>query len=307
VIKIGLVGARGYVGRELIGELDRDPSFELVFASSRGLAGRKLSETQGLEHLARFGDLQAEDLGPEEIASREADVIVLGLPNGLAEPFTQKLEEKKLIIDLSADNRHKDGWVYGSPELNGAAIPGTNRIANPGCYATAGNLAIWSVHQAIGGPVSVFGVSGFSGAGTSPSPKNDPEILADNVLPYGFGGHVHQGEMAIATGQEVVFAPHVAPFFRGLIATVTIPLKEPMCREELLGLAKANLGTAPHTKVQEELPQLKQAAGTDDCTIGGFAVSADGRHVTISSVLDNLRKGAATQAMENIALALGLT
>jgi N-acetyl-gamma-glutamyl-phosphate reductase common form len=305
MIRVGLIGARGYVGRELIGELDRSGEFELVYASSRALAGQELRETEGLSGLRRFGGLVARDLSPEEAAVESVDVVVLGLPNGLARLYVQALGHIPLIIDLSADHRHQDGWVYGSPELNGEALPGARRIANPGCYATAANLAVFGLLPACRGPISVFGVSGYSGAGTTPSPKNDPEVLKDNILPYGFGGHGHEGEIAAATGRSIVFAPHVASFFRGLIVTVVAPLTQAFTAQELAAMAEERFAPYPKVRVQPELPQLKDAAGTDFCIIGGMAVSQDGRSVTVSSVLDNLRKGAATQALENIRLALG--
>ncbi|MCQ8184467.1 hypothetical protein [Parvularcula maris] len=305
MIRVGLIGARGYVGRELIGELDCDPAFELAYASSRALAGRRLRDTDGLSSLSRFGDLEVRDLSPAEAAREDVDVVVLGLPNGLAAPYVEALGKAPLIVDLSADYRHREGWVYGSPELNGKAVRGASRIANPGCYATAANLAIAGLLPAAGGPISVFGISGYSGAGTTPSPKNDPEVLRDNILPYGFGGHGHEREIAAATGRDIIFAPHVASFFRGLIVTVTAPLTEPMSNQQLLSLAEERFRPYPNVRVQAELPQLKDAAGTDLCIIGGLAVSPDGRSVTVSSVLDNLRKGAATQALKNIRLALG--
>ena len=156
MIRVGLIGARGYVGRELIGALDADERFDLVYASSRALAGKALNVSPGLQGLTRLGEFVAENISAEDTASRPIDVVVLGLPNGMSGPYVAALEDKQpdaLIIDLGADHRYQEGWVYGSPELNGAAIPGARRIANPGCYATAANLALAPLKE---GPSLLF-------------------------------------------------------------------------------------------------------------------------------------------------------
>ncbi|MEM7741041.1 MAG: Asd/ArgC dimerization domain-containing protein [Pseudomonadota bacterium] len=307
MIRLGLIGARGYVGRELIGAIDTDDQFDLLYASSRALAGRALGSSPGLSGLSRFGELMAEDIGPDEASERPVDVVVLGLPNGMSGPFVDALERRQpetLIIDLGADHRYKDGWVYGSPELNGKALPGAKRIANPGCYATAANLALMPLKDLAAGPASVFGVSGFSGAGTTPGSRNDAERLESNVIPYGFGGHGHQSEVESTTGMEVVFAPHVAPFFRGLLTTITVPLDDVYTAAAIR--ARFNAFYEPYKSVQitEEPPEITMVAGADGCFVGGFAVDKAKPCLTLTSGLDNLRKGAATQAIENIRLAL---
>ncbi|MEM1381189.1 MAG: N-acetyl-gamma-glutamyl-phosphate reductase [Pseudomonadota bacterium] len=309
MIKVGLVGARGYVGREFIRLLDEDERFSLTFASSRQLSGKPLGTSPGLAQLRRFGSLEAVEMSPKDVAATSVDVIILGLPNGMAAPYVAALDAEAhsaIIIDLSADYRHKEGWLYGAPEIFAAQLPGARRIANPGCYATAANLGLWPLRDSLSGPASVFGVSGFSGAGTTPGPKNDPERLEANLLPYGFGGHGHEAEIERVTGLDIVFAPHVAAFFRGLIVTITAPLSSPMTVDEVYARFEAAYADCPNVIVQAEFPEIASVAGRDVCMIGGFAVSKQGRMLTYSSALDNLRKGAATQAMENIRLACGL-
>ncbi|MEM9838531.1 MAG: N-acetyl-gamma-glutamyl-phosphate reductase [Pseudomonadota bacterium] len=309
MIKVGLVGARGYVGRELIKILDADDRFDLSYASSRQLAGSRLGAQAGLGDLKRFAEFQSAELSPADVAEESADVVVLGLPNGKAPPYVDALLEagsQAVIIDLGADYRHKEGWVYGSPEINASMILGAKKIANPGCYATAANLALYPIRHLVHGHVSVFGVSGFSGAGTTPGPKNDPERLSSNVLPYGFGGHGHEAEVATFTGLDIVFAPHVAPFFRGLVDTLTIPLSRPCSDTEIRELFESAYANAKNVAISDEPPEASAVAYTDQCVIGGFALSKNGRMLTVSSALDNLRKGAASQALENIVLALGL-
>jgi len=310
MIRVGLIGARGYVGRELIGALDADERFDLVYASSRALAGKALNVSPGLQGLTRLGEFVAENISAEDAASRSVDVVVLGLPNGMSGPYVAALEDKQpdaLIIDLGADHRYQDGWVYGSPELNSAAVPGARRIANPGCYATAANLALAPLKDWVSGAASVFGLSGYSGAGTTPSPRNDAERLEANVIPYGFGGHGHQKEIEATTGVDVAFAPHVAPFFRGLLTTITVPLNAEQSAEGVFRHVDDFYRAHPIVRITEEPPEITDVAGRDGCVIGGFAVDPLKPILTLTSGLDNLRKGAATQALENIELALALS
>ena len=211
-----------------------------------------------------------------------------------------------LIIDLSSDHRRKDGWVYGVPEISSADIKTASRIANPGCYATAANLSLWPLRDLIQGPAAIFGVSGFYGAGPTPSQRNDPERVEANIIPYGFGGHLHQREIASFVGVDIVFAPHVANFFRGMVVTTSVQLKKPSTVEEIGRLFAETYSDAPSVIVTDEPPEVALTAGTDLCAIGGFALSGDGQTLTMSASLDNLRKGAATQAVENIVIAVGL-
>ncbi len=309
MIRVGLVGARGYVGRELILALDRDHRFDLAFASSRAMAGERLERMPGLRDgaLSRFGGILATEKTPGDVAGSDAQVIVLGLPNGLAAPYAEALSaDPRLVVDLSADYRHAEGWVYGSPELNAGNLRGARRIANPGCYATAANLALAPLARYSAGRVSVFGLSGFSGAGTTITSRNDPERLERNVIPYGFGGHGHEVEIARATGLELTFAPHIAGFFRGLLVTSVVPLKEDMSIAAVEAIYRAFYEAAASVRIVRDPPEITDVAHGDGCFIGGFAVPTGSAVLTVTSALDNLRKGAATQALENIVLALGL-
>ena len=301
---IGLIGARGYVGREVVRLVEADPRFELTLATSRELAGKTLVEAfEGAQ-----GDLAIEQLGPEEAAARGCDAYVLGLPNGLAAPFVEAIEAaspNSAILDLSADYRHREGWVYGLPELGRMPIRGARRIANPGCYATAATLALWPVRDILTGIPSAFGISGYSGAGTTPGPKNDPERLRDNILPYGFGGHNHQDEVAANIGAPLAFAPHVASFFRGLIVTCTAPVDKAYALSSLRARYAAAYADSDVVRMQDEPPEPRAVAGTAAAVLGGIAYHEDSGVLTLSCALDNLLKGAASQAMENLRLAFG--
>jgi N-acetyl-gamma-glutamyl-phosphate reductase len=211
-----------------------------------------------------------------------------------------------VLIDLSADFRFDPDWYYGLPELNRRAYRGQKRISNPGCYATAMQLAIAPMRGFLAGPVQCFGVSGYSGAGTTPSEKNDPELLKDNLMPYALTGHIHEREVSDRMACEVQFMPHVAPHFRGLSITVNMTLDKAFSVDEVEGVYRDHYRDEPFVGVHGQAPWLRAVAGKPDARVGGFTPSADGRRVVLVSVLDNLLKGAASQALQNINVALNL-
>ncbi len=210
-----------------------------------------------------------------------------------------------IIVDLSADYRFDDSWYYGLPELTRVRYAGERRITNPGCYATAMQLAISPLTEVLAGPPQCFGVSGYSGAGTTPSDKNDPDKLRDNLMPYSLVGHMHEREVARQLGIPVEFMPHVAPHFRGITMTVNLWLRQPMKREEIIARYTGFYADEALIDIVDEAPWVSRIAGQHHVEIGGFAVAAGGKRVVVVATLDNLLKGAATQAMQNLNLALG--
>jgi N-acetyl-gamma-glutamyl-phosphate reductase len=302
---IGIVGARGYTGAELIRLIAAHPALELAFVSSRELDGQLLAAHND----AYSGGLRYESLDPAAVAARQVDGVILALPNGKAVPFVTALAERKpetLIVDLSADHRFDSEWYYGLPELTRASYRGQLRISNPGCYATAIELGVTPLKDLLAAPPVCFGVSGYSGAGTTPSDKNDPEKLRGNLMPYALTGHVHEREASFRLGIPVEFMPHVASYFRGLTVTINLYLARALKRDEVLARFRAAYAGEPLVKVVDEPPWVSGVAGRQHAEIGGFAVAADGRRVVIVATLDNLLKGAATQAMQNINIAFGL-
>ena len=211
-----------------------------------------------------------------------------------------------MIVDLSADYRFDKSWYYGLPELNREHWRGERRISNPGCYATAMQLSIAPLKDVLAAPPVCFGVSGYSGAGTTPSDKNDPEKLRDNLMPYALTGHMHEKEASFRLGVPVEFMPHVAPHFRGLTVTTNLYLSRPLKREDVLQRFHAAYDSEKLVRVTQEAPWVSRIAHRHHADIGGFAVSADGKRVVIVATLDNLLKGAATQAMQNINRAIGV-
>ena len=210
------------------------------------------------------------------------------------------------ILDLSADFRFDPSWYYGLPELTRTQYSGQRRISNPGCYATAMQLAIAPMLNVLDGPVQCFGVSGYSGAGTTPSDKNNVELLRDNLMPYALTGHVHEREVSKQLGHPIEFMPHVAPHFRGLSITANLHLSIAFEREEVLARYHGRYAGEPLVKVLEDAPWVSRIAGAHHVDIGGFTLSGDGKRLVVVATEDNLLKGAATQALQNLNMAFGL-
>jgi N-acetyl-gamma-glutamyl-phosphate reductase len=183
---------------------------------------------------------------------------------------------------------------------------GERRISNPGCYATAMQLAIAPLKGDLAALPACFGVSGYSGAGTTPSDRNDPEKLRDNVIPYSLTGHVHEREVSRHLGVPVEFVPHVAPHFRGITMTVNLWLDRSLSAEAVKNEYVDFYKKEPLIKIVDDAPWVSNIAGKNGAEIGGFSVAPGGKRVVIVATLDNLLKGAATQALQNINAACGL-
>lgn len=307
---VGLIGARGYTGRELINLINAHPHLNLTHVSSRELEGKPL-EGYTKSNLT-YVNLKPADLKTQE----EVDAWVLALPNGVCAPFVNQISEDvksgassdKVLVDLSADYRFDTTWTYGLPEFNRDNLKGATRIANPGCYATGTQMSLrpllpfFDKHAA----PTVFGVSGYSGAGTKPSPKNDPAFLKDNLIPYTLTNHIHEREVSYQLGTPINFIPHVASWFQGISLTVNVPLAKTMTGNEVKSVFEEFYKGEQLVQVLESgEPLVRDNAGKHFVRIGGFNVHPDGRRVVVTATIDNLLKGAATQALQNLNLALG--
>jgi N-acetyl-gamma-glutamyl-phosphate reductase len=303
--RIGIVGARGHVGAELIRLVSGHSGFELAFVSSRELEGQRVADhvegaASGLRYTAPPLDA---------LPALGADAVVLALPNGKSATCVAAFDgdlAAPVIVDLSADHRFDDAWQYGLPELSRTRTgPAMKRISNPGCYATAMQLAIAPMRDVLEGSVQCFGVSGYSGAGTMPSDRNDPGKLQDNLMPYALAGHVHEREVAHRIGHPVEFMPHVAPHFRGLSVTVNLHLSRAFAIDEVIERFRDCYADEPLVTITAAAPWVTSVAGRHHAVVGGFTLADDGRRLVVVAVLDNLLKGAATQAMQNLNLAFG--
>jgi len=311
---VGIVGGRGHTGRVLLQLIAKHEHLKLAYASSREYA-RKLVSTM-VPELMQNGfndDIEFKSLTPKDLESLNADLVVLALPDGAGAPFVAALERQKpetIILDLSADYRFTDEWVYGLPELlrlkgDVAQLNTARRIANPGCYATAMQLSIAPILNELAAPPSVFGVSGYFGAGMTPSPKNNPMRLKDNLMPYKLTGHNHEREATRHLGATVYFTPHVHPAFSGIVTTTHLTFKDKFTHDDLFSIFKKAYADESLITILRAVPELKQYTNENGILLGGFEVSADGYHGVIVAAEDNLRKGAAIQAMQNINIALG--
>ncbi|KAF7715371.1 Bifunctional N-acetyl-gamma-glutamyl-phosphate reductase and acetylglutamate kinase [Penicillium ucsense] len=305
--KVALIGARGYTGQALINLLNAHPNMDLRHVSSRELAGKKL---QGYDKR----EIIYENLSPEDVqrmsANGDIDCWVMALPNGVCKPFVEAVdrgsEKGNVIVDLSADYRFDSNWTYGLPELvDRSNIARATRIANPGCYATAAQLGIAPLVPFLGGQPTTFGVSGYSGAGTKPSPKNDVNFLTNNLVPYSLTDHIHEREISAQLGTSIAFIPHVAVWFQGISHTISIPLNKEMTSRDIRNIYQDRYAGEKLVKITGEAPLVKDIAGRHGVEIGGFAVHSSGKRVVVCATIDNLLKGAATQCLQNMNLALG--
>ncbi|RSM14639.1 Protein arg-6, mitochondrial [Fusarium oligoseptatum] len=300
--RVGLIGARGYTGQALIELLNNHPFMDLRHVSSRELNGKELEGYTKRKIIY-------ENLSPEDVArlDKDVDCWIMALPNSVCKPYVEALgDSKSVIVDLSADYRFDDTWAYGLPELTKRSkITQSTRVSNPGCYATGSQLAIAPLLEHIEGQPIVFGVSGYSGAGTKPSPKNDINNLRDNLIPYSLTGHIHEREISRHLGTPVGFIPHVSSWFQGIHLTVNIPLNKTMTSRDIRQIYQDRYAGEKLIKVVGEAPLVKDIHKKHGVEVGGFAVDSTGKRVVVCATIDNLNKGASTQCLQNMNLALG--
>jgi N-acetyl-gamma-glutamyl-phosphate reductase len=306
-INVVVIGARGYTGSELLPILEQHPQCVISAVGSGSAAGQPLSEhIPGLEN----SKLVFSDIRSDNLEEYPGDLYILALPNGQAPDYVAAIDEhfpESVVIDLSADYRFDESWDYGQPERFPGKLKGAKRIANPGCYATGAQLSLHPLNKHLVSTPVIFGVSGHSGAGKTPSRKNDPDVLRDNLIPYSLADHVHEREVSYQLGKPVRFLPHVASFFRGINLSIAVELDAAQTPEGLLDLFQRAYAECPLITVQAEMPEVAQVRGQNGVIIGGFTVSkADPKSVSLVCVLDNLLKGAASQAVQNMNLAFGL-
>jgi N-acetyl-gamma-glutamyl-phosphate reductase len=332
-VPVGIVGASGYGGVQLVRLLMDHPEVELVYLGGDSNAGKEFSDIY--PHLAHAVDRSVEAVDPEEIAHR-CEIVFLSIPNGLACQMAPKLLEKGCkVLDLSADYRFSNlttytNWygkertdkatnataVYGLPELYRVRISEAQLIGCPGCYPTASLLALSPLlKQGLIVPETAIidAKSGTSGGGREAS-VNMLLAEADNSIgAYGVARHRHTPEIenicSDLAGHEVTiqFTPHLVPMVRGILATVYATLRDPgLVREDLITIFKAFYRNSPWVKICEPgiYPQTKWACGSNLCYIGIEVDPRTGR-IIVMSVIDNLIKGQAGQAIQCLNIMMG--
>lgn len=336
-IRVVIAGATGYAGRELITLVVRHPFARLTRLMSSGRLGsdpRPIEQSHPVlrEAGSRLG-LWVEPLEIEALTASGADVVFLATPHETALEVVPALLDRGLrVIDLSGAFRLKDAaayprWygfehrasgalgeaVYGMPELDATSIRQARLVSNPGCYATAAILALAPLVRA-GWADSTAGIicdakSGASGAGRAPSEKLHFAEVNENCRAYGLFSHRHVPEILQALGLEersFVFTPHLLPVTRGILSTIYTRLRAPRELVHVLGLYREFYANAPLVRVYEagDLPEIQAVAHTNFMDLG-FALDRAGERLIVVGALDNLGKGAAGQAIENMNLMFG--
>ncbi len=324
--KIGIFGASGFTGLELIRVLSDRHDIELCVLSSRSLAGTPVYEA--FPEITLRKDLVFCNTSPQECEKMNLDLVFLALENGKAMEIVPFLSCK--IIDLSADFRFIDQkkWervyemihacpqkkaIYGLPELFSSTIENASLVANPGCFATASLLAtIPFQHEKNIERIVYDGKTGISGAGRKNTETNNYNFLSDNVIPYKITNHRHEPEIQQFFTQNgknnfpISFTPHIVPMMRGMLVTAHIFWKPGTIpsREEIIEKYEDFYKNFPLLEITKNtLPEPRQVRGTNRCRIGGFETDENGRLVIVS-VIDNLGKGASLQAIQNMDLML---
>jgi N-acetyl-gamma-glutamyl-phosphate reductase len=335
-VQSAVFGATGYSGFELVRLLSRHDGAKkpLLFSRNGDSAYKDLSEAY--PQIAGNGGFPFERFSWERMKSAGVDVLFLATPHGFSrELVPEAIARGFRVVDLSgawrlknAENRSVynfsdsdaqvaaklDGEaVYGLPELHADEIKNAALLANPGCYPTSIILALAPWIQA--GYVDVaHGVicdskSGVSGAGKSPTSKTHFVEVDGDFAAYNVFGHRHTGEMFEQLGLDsaaLQFTPHLLPIPRGILSTIYVKFVKPMVAEELEGSLREFYSGKPWVRIfgAAKLPQIKFSRGTNFCDIG-FSLSPDGTRAVIVSCIDNLLKGAAGQAVQNMNLMFG--
>ena len=317
-LTVGIAGATGYSGQELVRLLARHPRVgRLIAMSGRSQAGRR-----ALASLTGLWDGHVEPFDADRLA--EADVVFLALPEdasaGIAPPL---LARGRRVFDLSGAFRLRDAerrarWypavvelpeatTYGMTERSRAELPAARLVACAGCYPTAAVLALGPLVSAglVSGDIVIDAKSGVSGAGRTPTERTHFSEAHGSLSAYGVFAHRHAAEIEQELGVAVTFVPHLVPLDRGLLETIYVRVPAGTPASAIEACYREAYAGSPFVRLRAgELPAIKQVAYTNFCDIGWRLDEATARLVIVS-VLDNLLKGAASQAVQNFNVALG--
>ena len=309
MIKVGIIGGAGYTAGELIRLLHNHPETELIFVNSTSNAGNLLSDV----HAGLLGetDMRFTDQLPYD----KIDVLFFCVAHGDTKAFmaANQVPDHLKIIDLSTDYRHKatcNNFVYGLPELNSEAIKTASRVANPGCFATAIQLALLPLAKAglLNNEIHINALTGSTGAGVKPGTTSHFSWRENNISVYKPFGHQHLKEITESLLQlqpgfsaDINFIPVRGNFTRGIFATLYLNFKGKI--EEAKNLFVNYYKDSPFTFVTDVNPDLKQVVNTNKCIL---YLEKHGDKLLIISCIDNLLKGASGQAVHNMNLMFGL-
>jgi N-acetyl-gamma-glutamyl-phosphate reductase len=326
MIKIGILGAAGYTGGELIRLLLNHPEAEIVFANSESNNGNLLSDV----HEGLIGDCELRFTRSDDFS--HVDVLFFCFGHGKSRQFLEEnvIPEGVKIIDLAQDFRIQapgNNFIYGLPEINREAISHTNLLANPGCFATAIQIGLLPLAKAgmLTQDVSVNAITGSTGAGQKPGATTHFSWRTDNLSVYKLFSHQHLHEICQTLnmlkpdwaprvadtlnegynpdGITVDFIPYRGNFSRGIFCTEVVRLDTEMTAESVAQLYRDFYQDAAFTHYSEKSLDLKQVVNTNKSLVH---TDVFGRKVVVTSIIDNLLKGAVGQAVQNMNLMFGL-
>ncbi len=328
--KVGVIGGSGYSGGELLRILARHPDVDITHTTSRRFKGKKVSELH--PNLREVLDLKFLDVPSEEVG-KTCDIVFTAVPHGAAMDIVPKvLKSRARVIDLSGDFRFKDlnlyeryynmkhshpeiKGIYGLSELYREMIKDTDLVANPGCYPTSSILALLPLikenlidHHFIVADAK----SGVSGAGATLSEKTHFCSASESISAYGVTSHRHMPEIEeqlskFGKGVKVSFVPHLVPLIRGISITLHCKITEQIAEEEVYDIFVDFYKDEPFIRVLDvgEVPRLSAVRGSNFNDIGCFKIDKERGMLIVVSACDNLVKGAAGQAVQNMNIMLG--
>jgi len=313
-----VAGASGYAGALAAALLQRHPRFDLVAVTSRSDVGTRVSDLYPYHRVP----LELEELDVDRHG--EVDAAIVAYPHGASAPVVAALRERGVrVVDLSADFRLRDrdvyeNWyvphahpeliweaVYGLPELRRAQIEGADLVANPGCFPTAALLALAPLAPWLE-DVVIDAKTGVSGAGRSPSARTHFVTANENVAPYGVAGHRHTPEIdqelaSLGAPIAATFIPHLLPLNQGELVSCYCTLREPVDVESLFTRAYAR---EPFVELTDAMPGVRDVRDTNLCRIHARHDDRTGKAFVFAAI-DNLWKGASSQAVQNLNLMYG--
>ena len=324
-VRVGIVGASGYTGVELLRLAAQHPNFDVRVATGVSMAGRRAAEMYPSLEVA-YPDLVFDEFVLDAV--RGLDLVFLGLPHGASMELAPSLVGAVgCVVDLSAAFRLKDpaayprfyGFehtqldllaeaVFGLPELHRAELKGARLIATPGCHVTAATLALRPLVDA--GLVATTGVvvntlTGITGAGRAPTDTNVFTNIDSNAAPYGLLTHRHTPEMEQEIGAQLLFTPHLVPMSRGLLATCTAPAAPGCTDAAVTDSLRSFYADQPFVAVLDVPPATKSVLGSNAAHVAARYDERTGTVVTMCAI-DNLAKGASGGAVQAANVALGL-
>lgn len=308
--RIGIVGASGYGGGEILRLVARHPGVEVAYAAGESSAGRRLGELYPA--LPReVGEVTIQAWDPGRLP--DLDLIFLSLPTGESKAAATALPDDLRIVDVGGDHRFVDGWTYGLTEVTGPeAVAASRRVADPGCFPAATLLALAPL--VAGGLVESTGIvvdakTGISGAGRGGGSTFGYAEVNEDVVAYNLFKHAHTPEMRTALSRmagkpaSLVFTPHLVPMTRGILATCYA--QGTVSAEEAFKAARSYYAEATFVRVVDRPPHAKWPQGTNLAFVS-YATDPDAGVAIAMGAVDNLGKGAGGQAVQNMNLMLGL-